>query len=352
MVANLIATILVVSIHYNFAVETAISPEAGTLCWLQEFAANGIARSAVPFFALLAGFFADRSLKKYGYLTFLKTKWKTLCIPYASAAFVILMLVTLLSRIIQTNFHQPFTLYNALRSISVYPVAVQFWFLRDLMVLAVVSPVLFYRKSLPACLMGILFGALWLLNLQPFPLISGWYLVNSESLFFFWLGGLAHRNNIFTERIALGNCRTRTALSLAWLILIAVRIQAAPSIDVWYTTDYTLSALFLYKAATAIGVLCIIQLSAPLKNCRFLVYCSGLTFFVYLFHFKPLAYFSKITTHLVAPEFAFYLNVPVAVIASFAMAYFCSKRFPRIYRLLTGARTPNKTLARIIPNQD
>ena len=58
MVANLIATILIIAIHYTSKGHLIQLTEIGGWNYLfQEFITNGIARIAVPFFALFFGYF-------------------------------------------------------------------------------------------------------------------------------------------------------------------------------------------------------------------------------------------------------------------------------------------------------
>jgi fucose 4-O-acetylase-like acetyltransferase len=87
MSANLIATILVIAIHYGTK-----GTEPGTLNYIfQEFLTNGVARIAVPFFALMSGYFMAATLHKKSYIDVLLNKANSLLIPFLVASVVVLL---------------------------------------------------------------------------------------------------------------------------------------------------------------------------------------------------------------------------------------------------------------------
>ena len=57
MTSNLIATFFVIALHYNSKKAIDISEGYNWNYVLQEFLTNGVARVAVPFFAMISGFF-------------------------------------------------------------------------------------------------------------------------------------------------------------------------------------------------------------------------------------------------------------------------------------------------------
>ncbi len=127
-----------------------------------------------------------------------------------------------------------------------------------------------------------------------------------------------------------------------------MRIYFDPDLDVWYVTNYTVESIFLYKIAILFGVVSILQVSAAMKNSQFLIYASGLTFFVYLFHLTPLSYFKYFTKKIIENPYSFYLNFPLALFLVFVFAHITSKKFDKLYSLISGGRSPSKALQRQI----
>jgi hypothetical protein len=152
----------------------------------------------------------------------------------------------------------------------------------------------------------------WLFELEVLPKISGIYLINIETLFFFTLGCYLVTRIGFLERLI--------GLRASW-----------------------------FAAAILAGLVVLVRLAAsePL-NKRSVVFLSGYTFFAFLFHYFPLyLVVVRISALIVPSEYAFYLNVPLAAVLVFAAAFVCDRYLNPLYRLLTGDRGPGKALGRV-----
>ncbi len=167
---------------------------------IRVYISYGLCQIAVPIFFLISGFLFYQNLEKWNWKVWkgkIHRRFYTLMIPY-----LIWNIVRYLFNILPPGFHifhhegfqaaclwikdytQPMMLW-AMRD-STYPIHVPFWFIRDLMVMVVLTP-FFYplikNKFLCRCLLGVLLVC-YLLNLMP-P-IPG---LSIESLLFFNLGG-------------------------------------------------------------------------------------------------------------------------------------------------------------------
>lgn len=80
---------------------------------------------------------------------------------------------------------RPGQFVNAVFAITGKPIAFQFWFVRDLFVSVLVSPILWLGITRAPLLMGVVLGAAWL---SDFNL---WIFFRTDVVFFFFLGGLA-----------------------------------------------------------------------------------------------------------------------------------------------------------------
>ena len=142
-VVALIATLFVVGIHYQSAsTDYVVSGHINTNQWAQEFLFDGLARVAVPLFALSAGLFYYRSDDGTFacYRKKLRSRAVTILVPY-----LIVCSVSMASLVIVDRLEDR----GSARSVSeffeqwlLHPPAEQLWFLRDLMVLVIAAPLI------------------------------------------------------------------------------------------------------------------------------------------------------------------------------------------------------------------
>lgn len=347
MAANLIATILVIAIHYNSKAAIDISQGYGLSYVVQDFIINGIARVAVPLFAMVSGFFIWGKLNRInGYVLLLKTRLKTQVVPYLIASLFIFVSSFLLVYLFKPNELEDLNFISIFHGIVLHPKSPQLWFLRDLMLLVMFSPLLASKFTMLNGLVSLVFGFLWFLNVQIFPVVGGYYLINIETVFFFCLGAFLANNHKMLKDVININLLAKSSLISLWLMLILVRVYLDPELDVWYTTRYTLTSLILYKLAILLGVFMMLSLCKPLASNKGVIYFSGLTFFAFLYHLVPLSYFRILTEQIVIKEFSFFINFPIATFVVFFLAHATAKHLPKAYGILTGGRSPQKAIER------
>ena len=141
MVANVIATILVIAIHYNSKGKIDISTGISINYLIQDFITNGLARVAVPFFALISGFFLYPKLVEIsGFKGVLSNKKSTLLLPYIFASVLIYVSATAIQFVLNPEQPRDLSVLNVLFEMLVKPASTQLWFLRDLILLTLISP--------------------------------------------------------------------------------------------------------------------------------------------------------------------------------------------------------------------
>jgi hypothetical protein len=349
MVANLLAIIMIVAIHYSTHNHAVANGKA--LGWnylTQEFLTGGLARSAVPYFALISGFFLFSQFSEHrSYRKLLRSRFYTLMLPYIWAATIIFLSIAL-AKLLKgdTSF---FNFKTVFYGILIRPLSGQFWFLRDLCLLVVISPLLLPKSQLLQLTLGLSLFLLWLLELQIAPTLGDWYIINIETLFFFYLGGqLSYRSEIL-HCIVNSSAKLIAVTSVLLLVVLITRIYMDPTIELWYVDvkRYTFLSLLLYKTTIVCGIICLIQISSLFHNNTRLIYLSGLSFFAFLFHFAPLNFLIiRLSDVIVAKEFGFYLSLPAATVTVFAIAHLMATNLPRLYGMLCGGRNPSKALNR------
>lgn len=199
--------IFVVFIHNNFTVNELAKRAAngyGSLLfnqgaigrWIQLFISDGIGRGAVPLFFLFAAYLQTKKDDRYSVL--LKKKARSLLLPFVlwTAFYVFiyggikLIILQVLPQFVSHPDNTIFTwsaadwfhkILGYRKTISTPDIAFQFWFLRDLIILTAISPILkFFIRKYPA---SFLFA---LSFIYIFPL--GSYIGQSQALLYYSLG--------------------------------------------------------------------------------------------------------------------------------------------------------------------
>jgi Acyltransferase family. len=199
--------IFVVFIHNNFTAKSiAEILENGEITplfnqgvvgkWIQLFISNGIGRGAVPLFFLFAAYLQTKKDDRYSIL--LKKKAKSLLLPFVlwTAFYVFtyggikLIVLQVLPQFVSHPDNTIFTwsaadwfhkILGYRKTISTPAIAFQFWFLRDLIILTAISPILkFFIRKYPASFL-FAFSFIYVIPLRT-------YFVETQALFYYSLG--------------------------------------------------------------------------------------------------------------------------------------------------------------------
>ncbi|CAN5785643.1 hypothetical protein BH09PSE5_BH09PSE5_41260 [soil metagenome] len=337
--ANVIGTLLVVAIHYTSRERAGDNPSWNYL--FQEFLCNGLSRVAVPFFAFASGLFlALQYAKSMPYTEAVGRRIPTILVPYLLAAlFFMAFLHGSVALAGLSTPADPATLFNQL---FIRPFSFQFWFLRDLILLIVLSPLLIHRNASISWVGACVLVVAWAIDFQPFPQVQGWYFLNIETLCFFWLGGaFAHRIKVLEKLVRSSDATMWTALSI-WIALSAARVAVDPYFNNWYARDYSSASLLIYKFSILSGLVALLLLAAKAAEATTarLLALQTLTFFVFLFHEYPLRYVMlRLMGRFVPSEWTFYIAFPLALLILIALGKSMQRHLPRLYNLLTGGRS-------------
>ncbi len=336
--ASIIATVLVISIHYQS--KYYIQGNDNWNYIIQEFLTNGIARVAVPFFALSSGFFFF--LKYSGlpsYKKNLRKRISTILVPYIICSCFMFSAQYFYITVLKSSSY-PLDLNILVHNIFTVPVSVQLWFLRDLMFLFLISPILFLFIKYCAALGLSLLGVLWFAEIQFLPTLGGKYLISIETLFFFYAGGfLIAKKDLIDTYLKQMTKWAEVCVVFLVLFLISLRIYIDPSFMLGYSDySYELFSLILYKIYVLFGVVALLAVSYG-KNFGGMAFIASSTFFVFLYHLIPLSYVVTKLGHFLLPDaYIFYFNFPFAVVITFFAAYVLNSAFPKLYSVLAGGR--------------
>lgn len=350
--------VLVVFIHNNFTQGSIEEVAAGGTYilfnqnlvgkWVQLFISDGIACAAVPLFFLFAAYLQAKKADSYG--TLLRKKAKSLLVPYiiwiSLYVFYLAGLKLLVIKIAPGLIAKPEK--NALswtaadwlqqtlgyrataNGMLTFPwIAPHFWFIRDLIILTALSPVLqFLARRFPAAFLG-------LVSVAFFVPLNVYFVRDSQALFFYALGLLWGIHDIpLFEKIDQICIQGGVLLFLMTFLL-------------HHTLFKTNVTMYLFMIIFACVIM--LRLSAFIAaNDRMrsaASYLAGFSFFLFAIHSPILNELLKRTWLRFFPMrngffclFEYFGVSALTVIIGTAAGIALKKICPPLFRLLTGGR--------------
>lgn len=296
---------------------------------------EGFARLAVPIFYLLAGFFL------YGpglwtvavYVDKLKARTRSLLVPMLLWGSITLGVFAAAQAHPATARYfsggtviatfAPLDYWNALLGFAGSPLAYQFWFIRDLIVVIVLSPgLLIAARKLPLVTLPLM-AAVWLLTPKPYPIPA------PEAVLFFSLG-------LFFRSRGLSLFCLDAYARFLWAPYLAL-VAATP---VYLGTPHGLTIQKLGIAAGVPLALWITGLGSPQGGIRLVaIRFASASFFVFAAHEPLLTIIKKLAPKLLPTPLAAYLIAPlIVVLVLLALHTVLAKSLPRLTGLLSGGR--------------
>lgn len=306
--------------YYTFAVN------------LQKFIGNGICRIANCLFFCISGYLFARNINSSKDVwTKLKKRWKTLVPPYILwniifvLWYVVLAITPGVSRfnnsggILESYQNQPF--YDTLYDMFIDPAAFQLWFLRDLLVMLLFTPVLFWitRKSWVVAMVLALCSTA----------VYAW-------LVYFWLGIIIAMQRWNIEKYS----RPKWLITSGMILFIGYAVYLVCGNHGTVLLGLSINVIGLYLVW---AIYDIFAQGKCLADKGIWKYICGYSFFIYCFHEPafniikklPLAIFGTSEPVLV---FFYLINPWIMVGLAVITAKLLQRMAPQIYRTLTGGR--------------
>ncbi|RZJ49731.1 MAG: hypothetical protein EOO44_17750 [Flavobacterium sp.] len=331
---------LVVLVHsYNYdekLIGSSIFNTRGFTFFLENFISNGFAGVAVPiFFAVSSYLFFLNTNSVKAVFPKMQKRFRTLVLPYLLWSIWGLLLYFLLQSIpfSKTFFTKDlvaeYSFYKTIRTIFIDPIPYQLWFLKELIVLMFLSPVLYYLIKFSKYALAIITMILWCIDFQM-PYLS------MDSINFFTLGATVAM--LRPSVINLTFSRKYWVMGIVWiaiLLFITINIDQKQfdllrkiSVLVGLVTVWTIYDVFL--------------INKDLAQSRFYSLFSY-SFFVYVFH-EPILIIIKKGMIYMLPKTELsvlltYLLSPVIIISlSLIVGGILNRWFNKFYNVLTGGR--------------
>ena len=336
--------VLIVYLHAcgftaNFADGERVLADAQIVANVQVITGS-IARIAVPLFFLMSGFLFFRGVRFSPaiYRARLKSRTRSLLIPFlfwnlALAALVAIAQATPVlapffnSQNLAVSGMSPFQLLDAVIGITRYPIAYQFWFIRDLMLLVLASPLIWLAaRHLPRPTLIVLLWT-WVLNVWPVAMPAG------EPTLFFFVGAL----------VAIRGGSPFAVDRISWWIAPFFVL----ALGGFYLSQGTGPLAYLLRPVIAIGMVLALKATRWLaESDRWrvpLTWLGGTPFFVFAVH-EPLITLGKkfafrllpLTAGAVLTTYAF-LRLFIICLALAAYSAL-QKTAPGVLRFVTGGR--------------
>lgn len=306
---------------------------------LQSCISEKIGRCAVPIFYMISGFLFFQNTENGISSIFIKMKKRirTLIIPYIIGClffplfFIILIFIPGSDKFmnggndILSLFEQPF--YEIISSIfykkpdGTSPLAFQLWFLRDLIIIVLISPVIYLlRKHINKYVL-----ILCTLCLSLFEGINAYF--PFLSLFWFLLGD------------CLFNKINNSIFIYVYMIISSIEVYFSFTFPTYINTLVTIIGVF--------GILSIYNVIVPqnyiLKHNKYLFLACNTTFFIYLFHEPTLNIIRKLLVKVLGQSsvgfaFSYLLSPWVFTVAAIFISLLMRRYIPKVYSVLVGGR--------------
>lgn len=230
----------------------------------------------------------------------------------------------------------PLDYINAVTGLTRYPVGFQFWFVRDLFVSALISPVLWILLRRVPYMGMIILGGAWLAGFDL------WIFFRADVVFFFYLGGFVRLSG---ARLEVGRQATWVLLGI-YVVLVMLRTLAPAVVDMEPQRPEWLTGAT--RAMRLVGVLACWGLFLQLEPTRcggIIARYGGLAFFLHAIHFPLLAEIKWWLWHWLPAEtdvwmLAHYVaSVAITVAFGGSVGWLLARHMPRLFALMNGGRT-------------
>ncbi len=310
---------------------------------LHHIVTDELARIAVPLFFFLSGFLffyrSEFSLKTYGLK--LKKRVRTLLVPYLFWNIVVIVAVLAAQPFLSSltsGQHTIDTGHNSTCWLNLFwdykdgmPVCFQFWFIRDLMVVILFSPLVYGIVRYGNTLGIILLGGLWTFNLgfdRPGFSIA--------AFFFFSFGAwFSIRKHDFTADF-------RPFRWPATLLYLALAL-----LDIWFMINKISDFPYIHNIGILAGIVAVVSWTSygiERNNLHSNKILTQSSFFVYAYHGLPALLAVKCWVKFLSPMnewtmVAGFFVLPLVLIGIGIGIYaLLRKRLPAFTALITGGR--------------
>lgn len=346
-VISFISMIMVVFLHaYNVKVKFTsgnVSFNDGYNVFIQNFFSHGITRIAVPIFFCISGylFFLKFGGTLNEFVSKYKKRAKSLLIPYLMWSIWGLVFYFGLqffpqSKTFFTNdLIVNYSLKKILKTIFINPIPYQLWFVRDLIVLIVLTPVFYWIIKYVRWIAIAMLLILWL-EFFNFSFV----IFSNESVFFFSLGAYfaINKEGYLVKKL---DHKFYYIFIMLWALIVFFKtIIDADCPDPTITLLHKVSVIFGLIGVWSVYDILLVKKESPNQTLLNLSYFS---FFLYGFHEPILTIIKKALFYIagaseVMSVVIYFLAPLMTIILSIVLGSLIKKVIPLFYGFITGGR--------------
>lgn len=323
-ILSFLLTVLIVILHANMA-----NLCTGSISFLQKVMTEEVTRIAVPLFYLTSGFlfFVNYQNTWSDYRRKLHARTRSLLIPY-----ILFLMCGSLGMFVLGHVYTIDALWKIIKHgiLSSPPIFYPLWFLRDLYVMVLFAPIVYWVvKRVPILLIVPI--VVWLLGKNPFAFPM------TEAMLFFSVGAF-----LSTKVKWLEQTEHRGALGciILWLLLCFMnRYVSEYVISLPYATHCVILLLGIYAVWILYDKL-YSKFSERVKSAKIYKF----SFFIYLFHEPILTILKKIGLYTLGNSSwsigVIYVIAPIlTILVVYGMGLILNGYFPQLLAFITGGRT-------------
>lgn len=308
----------------------------GFLLFFQRIMTEEVTRIAVPLFFLISGYLFFRNFKRplrYFFYQKMKKRFRTIFIPFLIFSVIGFLFIRVSLLCFPFLFDgayanvADFSLVDCLHTIFFQPIGTyHLWFLRDLFILILLSPAIYYVLSFFRGILLIFIFLLWIFGIQ--------YMIAIEAVFFFCLGSYLALYKQKIVSIKRENCILCVTMCIVWLLFCI----AIP----YFHLSYVFHCLNIIVGIVGVWYLYDCLYERHIKRISHLSLYS-FSFFIYLTHEPTLTIIKRsalfVCGHSCLNILSIYIVSPVLTICfSIFIGKYLKKRLPKVYEILTGNR--------------
>ena len=318
---SFLAIVLVLIIHsYNIAtIPTKTTTQFYTInLFIQNFFSNALSRVSVPIFFIISGFLLFQNYTFSNYKLKLLKRVHSLLIPYifwtslVVAIYFLLQSIPSISVYFTSSLIKNLSITELITTTWIHPKNYPLWFIRDLMLLVIVSPIVYILIQHLSKLYIPIILFVWFFDLiEP---TTDFSLYKPEAVLFFSLGAYIALKNSKLLSLSVSNALFITSVILYFCVLIAYTyiLTFQPTIS-----EYV--PLILYKSSLLLGII-VLWFMLDRCQCKLLSRFTQYTFLYYVFHSIFFAILQKSSYSLFGyssqTSFVLYISIPIIVLVA------------------------------------
>ena len=299
----------------------------------------------VALFFMLAGFLFFNNFEWSGdnYLRKVRTRVKTLFVPFLFWNLLWLVIIAVAQNLPWTSDFfsggiphltesSVVEWINLLLGIDRHPMAFQFWFVRDLMLMVALVPVFHLLHKTGAVVFCVILGGIWLADIWPENMLN--VIPHPQTVFFFYLGSV----------IAVKK-KTPFLLDKYGVFLIIIFLACAVIHAVYNDWDFRKYVDSLGIFAGFLSALYLTKFLYQFDKLRTLfVWLSGTNFFIFACHEPTLEIVQRLILTVWVPtsdtvRLLYFFALPmIYILAAIGLFVLLNRYLPRFTSLITGMR--------------